>query len=139
MKTPREILLQRHESAQPKLDAVRREALASITHDRPTVTPASSVLKLWEELVLPCRGIWAGLAAVWLGLLVFHLSGSSPARPSMLAKSRPVNSQMFLALREQQQILNELLGPASTSPAAAAPPRNPSTPHSERRTCGQAA
>ena len=131
MKTPREVLLQQHQTAEARLDAIRCRAVAAVLDGR--VTPATFALKLWEELVLPCRGIWAGLSAVWLALLFFHLSGSGAPGPVTIAKSKRPTGGTFLALREQQRILNELFAPASKTEPAASSRRDPPTPHSERR------
>jgi len=133
MKTPHEILLQHHRSVESKLDDVRRKALASVPGHEPVVASATFVQKLWGEVVLPCRGIWTGLAAVWLALLVFHLSGSGAPGPVTVAKTKSASSGMALAFTEQQRIFTEILGPAPDTATAVPPRRDPPTPHSERR------
>lgn len=90
MKTPREILLQRHREATPKLDAIR-ESLVSKLNNEETIGagfPADlgawllgGSTKLWRELFWSCRRTWAGLATVWLGLLVFNALQTGPAAP----------------------------------------------------------
>ena len=72
MKTPREILTQRHRSAESKLDALRREVVAEHViapqfqagpEAAPGFFPRHFVQKLWQELVLPCR---MGVCRAWL-------------------------------------------------------------------------
>ena len=78
MKTPREILLKRHQSANAKLDQLRREVLSTtLSHpirdfrrdgreEKPLAVRALFVV--WRELIWPCRRAWAGMAALWLVL-----------------------------------------------------------------------
>ncbi len=60
MKTPREILFARHQTAAPKLDAVRCEVLAELNHQN---TEAQS---LFSSLVSLCLG---GSNKLWLELV----------------------------------------------------------------------
>lgn len=73
MKTPREILLQRHQAADAKLNQIRREVIAQL--EKPPVAraewlPLCALLKLWRELIWPARRIWAGLATTWVFILI---------------------------------------------------------------------
>lgn len=62
----------------------------------------------WREVVWSSRGIWAGLAAVWILILAGHLSLRE--HPRMLAgKAPPSSREIMMAFREQQSILAELL------------------------------
>jgi hypothetical protein len=139
MKTPRNILLARHQAAAPKLDALRCVVMAKLNNQetkKPSV-PASLVAsllggpnKLWQELVWPARRIWAGLAAVWIGIFAVNFSQRDPA-PVMAAKSS--SPQMMLTFRQQERLLAELTGPGE--PSVAEPPKNKTTaprPRSER-------
>jgi hypothetical protein len=122
MKTPREILLGRHQGAAPKLDAIRREILAGLNHQDTKAQSRTANLvswclgganKLWLELVWPCRRIWAGLAAVWVGILIVNFSQRDGSQ-TMMAKSAPT-AEMMAAFRDQQNLLNELLADRSLS------------------------
>ena len=116
MRTPREILLEQHRSAAPKLDAIRRgvvEAAADANRRKQPVreltfaaTLANAVRLSFQELIWPCRRIWTGLAAVWILILAANVSlhEHSPA----MAKSGP-SSEMMMTLKDQQKILAELL------------------------------
>ena len=127
MKTPREILLARHQEVEPKLDTVRARALASLASP-PAEERQSFALRaglaLWRELILPCRRVWGGLAAVWvviIGLCVF--GGGEPS--VMAGKAVPMDKGTEMALREQRQILAQLLDTTVPTPTAAARPVTP--------------
>lgn len=83
-------------------------------------------MKLWRELIWPCRRAWTGLAAVWLGLLIVNVSTTDSTQ--LAAKSAVIPSpEMLMALREQRRLLSELVQPWPTEtpkppkPAAPAP------------------
>jgi hypothetical protein len=137
MKTPREILLARHKVVEPKLDDIRRECvgqasrLSPVEKKKKSETGRMSVLQLlWHELFLPSRRIWTGLAAVWIVILAVNFSlRDNPQTTMAKASSSP---QMVLALRQQEQMLTELIGP--NDPPAAEPQKSYAPrPSSQRR------
>ena len=128
MKTPREILLERHRNAESKLDAIRREVLAEFVQTEPTVerrpTPPTfsfSLLaaKLWRELVWPCRRIWAGMAATWMVILGLHLAAGSgeATRVTVNHVSKP-GPEIVAAVRERRELMAQLLDPFTPLPVA---------------------
>jgi hypothetical protein len=90
MKTPREILLERHRRAEPGLDEVRRKALVVVVASSSAETsetvrdPGGPILaalrKAWMELIWPSRRAWAGLAVLWL------VGGSEPGNKGLSAR-----------------------------------------------------
>jgi len=146
MKTPRETLFERHRQAEPKLDAVRRKALATLPaagsvndahiNTRAAFHRAPAVLrKAWLELIWPSRRAWAGMAALWLAVLAANLEmkASSTTVPAVgSAHTR----ELARAFEERQRLLAELLLPVSPPPAAAA--RSDPGPRSERLTLSKA-
>jgi hypothetical protein len=129
MKTPREILLQRHRAASPKLDAVRREVVGSLAANlhaassRTTEVPANRLhpglflRQVWREIILPSRRIWGGLAAAWLMILFLNVSSSEPqaGRSSIqMAKSAP---QVLMEVKRHRRLLAELLAEKVEQPA----------------------
>ncbi|HUZ06043.1 MAG TPA: hypothetical protein VMV89_01000 [Candidatus Paceibacterota bacterium] len=138
MKTPRDILMERHQTAAPKLDALRREVVAELNNKG---TKEQSLLaafvasllrcpnKLWLELVWPCRRIWAGLAAIWVFIFAVNLSQRDPSE--MMAQKTPPSPEMILTFRQQEILLAELAG--QNEPQAAERPKTYSPrPSSER-------
>jgi hypothetical protein len=140
MKTPRDILFARHQTAAPKLDAIRCEVVHKFNNkgtkeQRPPVSFVAWLLgcsnRLWLELFFPCRRIWVGLAAVWILIVAVNLSQRDPAE-TMARKSSPPSPEMILTFRQQELLLAELIGPNETQ--AAEPPKTFSPrPSSERR------
>jgi hypothetical protein len=120
MNTPREILLTHHQSAVPKLDAIRREAVVELDHQD---TKAQSMTfnlvawwlggskQLWQELIWPCRRIWTGLATVWILLFIINVSQRDGSQ-TVLAKNAPP-TEMMMTFRDQQKLLNELFADRS--------------------------
>lgn len=137
MKTPREILLDRHRKAEARLDAIRERILAtelpveadsrSLPLDH-SFSLAVAGMKLWQELILPCRRIWCGLAAVWLVIAVMNVTSKDSPKIAN-RRTSPPNSEILMATREQRLLRQELLG-SSIIPAA---PPGVVPPRSERR------
>jgi hypothetical protein len=138
MKTPREILLERHQRAKTKLDGIDPEKLAALARESTNVREKiafsariqSAFEGFWTECVLPWRRAWAGIAAVWIAIFALHLAarGSSSSTGNEMAATK--NPQVLSALREQKQMLAQLLGPVATSTPA---PTKNSGPRSEQR------
>ena len=140
MKTPRDILLERHQAATPRLDALRREVVEGLNNQATKEQSWSASLvalilccskQFWRELIWPCRRIWAGLAAIWILIFVFNLSQRDPSE-LMAKKLPPPSPEMILAFRQQQRLLAELIGPNETRAAEPAKPFLPQ-PRSEGR------
>lgn len=112
MKTPREILFRRHDAADVKLDALRREVVAQLPPTpsaRHEPLPLYIALTIWRELILPARRIWAGLAAAWALLLVANTQISSPPRATASAQNS-APTKLWLKYQEEKQLLAELTG-----------------------------
>jgi len=143
MKTPRELLLARHQAANAKLDRIRRAAIrvaADVNRRSAPVrefTFAATILRVlaipFRELIWPCRRTWTGLAAVWVAILVFNLTHAERGQ-TIAAKSTTSPSEIRLALLEQQRVLAEILDPSPSASPAEPPRRIPlNRPRSERR------
>jgi hypothetical protein len=130
MKTPRELLLQRHEAALPRLDALRARAggfqppsvAQAIAADGDWKSPAPA--SLWERLFGPNPLAWAGLAAAWLVLLAVNYSGRNPASSADIASraSQPSEAAVAEIVRERRREMAELLN--LDEPRAAQPARD---------------
>ena len=110
MRTPRGILLNRHEAADAKLDSVRKNALATAfprTSTKPSL-PVHVAFKIWRELIWPSRRIWTGLAAVWVFILMVNLNLKVSGPRAIVTNSS--SADFMMAFREQEQVLAELTG-----------------------------
>ena len=139
MKTPRDILFAHHRHAEPKLDAIRRKALATLPASGSAVAPQPGrseglllwavLRKAWRELVWPSRRAWAGMAALWLAMLAANLELKStfPAEPAV--RSAPFR-EVMQSFEEQRRLLAELLPAAQPPPVGIPRPR--AQPRSDR-------
>jgi hypothetical protein len=126
MKTPREILLEQHHSAAPKLDAIRREvvkAAADVNRRKQPVreltfaaTLTNAIRFSFLELIWPCRRIWTALAAVWIALFIFNVSQRDKAELAA-RKLPPPSPEAIMAWRQQERLLAELIGPSAPDDA----------------------
>jgi hypothetical protein len=112
MKTPRDILIEKHADLELRLDAIRRHVLqgetgaASCRRARPAWLET-----LWQQLVLPCRRPLAGLGVAWALILV--LQGLANDRLALPRVSSPkLTTDVLVQLKEQWRLRTELLGPA---------------------------
>ncbi len=122
MKTPREILLQRHRSVTPRLDKIRSKVVADLTAppDRESQQPV--VAGFLREFLLPLRWHLAGMSALWL--LAALLSIDRASTPSQTAKASSPSPQMAAAtLFENRRQLAEMINSPTddTAPPTTAP------------------
>jgi hypothetical protein len=107
MKTPREVLFEKHRLVEPKLERMWARIAA-----RPVVAPYQLIAALWRELVWPCRRIWVGLACAWALIVALNLASSEPASPAA-SKAEPRSRDEMQALIEQRRLLAQLIESAS--------------------------
>ncbi len=133
MKTPREILFQWHQAAEPKLDAIRETAVASV-YDRRTHSPAVTDRRYnWREFFLSLRWHLAGMGAAWLMIVLLNLNiGYATTLASAIPSGKIPPAQIILAcLRENRRELLEMIQP-SESRDARPTKLFPAQPRSER-------
>jgi len=113
MKTPREILLDRHHKTEVRLDQIRDEVVAGLGEQedsrRGSPLLIAAILKLWRELVLPARYAWSGIAAIWIVILTvtFATRESSPVREA--DRAIYISPEIRRLLKAQEQLVAELL------------------------------
>ena len=120
MKTPRELILERHQSAEAKLKAIRAEDLAACTRSAaqasrqrpPAFDFSTAVVRFWQETFWPWRRAWIGMAAIWIFILGVDLATGEVPRTASTKPPRP-DPQVLAVLQEQKQLLTELLGPGA--------------------------
>ncbi|HEX4119498.1 MAG TPA: hypothetical protein VH619_02625 [Verrucomicrobiae bacterium] len=105
MKTPREFFLGRHEAAAPRLDRVRNAVLVSMANSRRSIA-----WKLWEELILPARRAWIGIAAAWVVVIGLNLLAGDDGQSGIRAPG-PINPESVIALQRQDQWMAQLTEP----------------------------
>jgi hypothetical protein len=125
MKTPREILLARHRSAESKLDAIRGAVL-------PRATPPGA--RFIREFLLPLRWHFAGMSAAWLLVALLNTYQTSPA---VTAADVPRSSprQLLVALAENRRRLVEVIDESAIDIPAAAQPFVPPRRGAVQTTC----
>jgi hypothetical protein len=112
MKTPKEILLQRHRAASPKLDAIRAGVVGAISGP-PVPEPIS-----WQDMVQSLRWHLAGWGAAWVLVMILNNDHSFSAVGMTAGDESPPAQQIWASLRERRRLLledNE--GPAAQSPS----------------------
>jgi hypothetical protein len=121
MKTPRELLLQRHQTVEPKLDAVRRNALAALSESH---TPASFA-QSWREFVFSLRWHLAGMGAVWIAVLLLNV-GSPPGSTVVIARDKIPPARVILEalLKNRRELLDLTETPPLGEPPALPPRRS---------------
>jgi hypothetical protein len=139
MKTPREILLERHRQAEPLLDEIRRKVLVVAASSSAAVPETRrdpgrliwlALKQAWMELIWPSRRVWAGMVVLWLVVGAVNLQMNTPVQGVPAAQSAPVR-ELAQGLEEQRQLLSELLQTPKT--LTAEPPRPNPRPRSERQ------
>ncbi len=114
MKTPREILLQHHQAAAPKLDAIRAGVVAGLA--RP---PARETVS-WRDLAWSLRWHLTAMSAAWVVAGILNMDSSPSAVAKIPRDKIPAAQQLWASLRENRRLLLEY-SDAPVVEAAAAP------------------
>jgi hypothetical protein len=144
MKRLREVLLEKHQAAEPKLDAIREQVTAGLaagTADAPARAkemerswqPDASAFQVgWRRFLWSLRWHLAGLSAVWLVAIFLNLDHTPDPVQGVTRRDAPSPRQLLAALRENQRQLRELIAAPASEPAPEPPKLTPS-PRSEIR------
>jgi hypothetical protein len=117
MKTPREILLARHEKIQPELELIRSRVLrmalaadlaaAPERSDAELGTGAGWLSQLWQQLFWQPRRAWLGLACAWGFITLMNLSLLDATPQPASQASAEVST--LTAWQEHQRCLESLI------------------------------
>jgi hypothetical protein len=118
MKTPRELILERHQAAKAKLKAIRADDLAVCARSAAQPSPqrrrafnlSTAAARFWQETFWPWRRAWTGMAAIWVFILAFTLASRETPRAASARPPRP-DPEVLAVLQEQKELLTQLLGP----------------------------
>jgi len=113
MKTPQQLLFERHRAVEPKLDAIRAKALAETPHAKPQSHRAkafshSAFFASWREILLSLRWHLTAMSTVWLLALFLNLDRSSVATTTVAKRNTPSPQQLVAALLENRRQIAEL-------------------------------
>jgi hypothetical protein len=136
MKTSKEILLAKHQATMPRLDEIRKAVVADLI-PKPAREEDPFFVKIWQELIWPCRRIWVGLAAVWLGVLAFNASQADAPR-SVMAKAPTTPSELRMAFREQRRVIDEIITENQPTEPAEPTRKSNNKPRTENRATAMA-
>lgn len=109
MKTPREVLLERHQPAKAKLDQIRHAVVAELTPRPFRELGLPFALRFWRELFWPHPKAWAALAGVWLVMLGVQFT-SRDESPRSFTQLAPPSPQVRELLKQQERLFAELIG-----------------------------
>ncbi len=90
--------------------------------------PLEGPSSFWREFLWPSPRAWASLAATWLAILVANIASRDPVIPSASrSQLAPPSGQLLMALKQQRQLLAELMdiSGAAPPPEAEAEPGRP--------------
>jgi hypothetical protein len=125
MKTPRDLLFQRHRSVEPKLDAVRDSVLATVRgtqREKPAATPKPHYTL--RDLLLSCRWHLTAMSAAWLVVLVLNVDRSPGSNTQSARENAAPPRQLMVSLQAYQRQLIELLEPPLAEPVVPPPRRS---------------
>src|SRR5438876_10862819 len=124
MKTPRELLFERHRAAEPKLDTLRQKTVSRLAKAPAVNSRPSAPRSSWRDLLLSLRWHLAGLSAAWLIVLVLNIDHSQAPSPVLAKQNIPSAQQLLTALRENRRQVLELTGGQVVASVVEARPRS---------------
>jgi hypothetical protein len=134
MKTPREILLEKHRTAASKLDTIRERTLARLAEPPKRKWSGEESSFSLRDVIFSLRWHLAGMGTVWLIVALLNLNaGHSPGLMAAVPRGKIPSAQIIMAsLRENRR---ELLQMIQSPDAHDAGPQRliPPQPRSQRR------
>lgn len=123
MKTPRELLLDRHASVEPQLDALRRRALDAVPHPAARTHGSADRIGLLRTALAPWSRHAFGLLAAWTVIVVLQFQSERPGTGEPTAPHTLRNPHSLLAQMEaHRRQIRELLSPEGELPSPTTAP-----------------
>jgi hypothetical protein len=119
MKTPREVLFQRHHSAEAKLDHLRQHVVAGLATDPSTEVEAPRRTSLLRNWILPLRWHLAGLSVSWLIVAFLNVDRTADGPGTQQTHGPP--RYLLTELQENRRRIFELVDAPVAEPATIAP------------------
>jgi hypothetical protein len=135
MKTLREVLFEKHQAAEPRLDAIREQVVAGLNPDGSTEAPVRSKRAAgdwqsgapgWRQFLWSLRWHLAGVSAIWMVALLLNVDSTPELTQDAPRQEAPSPQQFLAGLRESQRQLRELTEAPAAQPAPEAPEPKPS-------------
>ena len=124
MKTPRQILFERHRAVETKLDAVRESVVASMSGRAPVKASAPPERVRLRDLILSFRWHLTALSAAWLIVLFLNADSSTSPVTSVPQEKIPAPRELLASAQAYSRQLVELLEQPAAEPAIAPPRRS---------------
>jgi hypothetical protein len=122
MKTPRKLLLERHAPVDPKLDAIREQAVKNMACAREARAVTDSPgIRFLRELLWSLRWHAVGMSAVWLLVAILNSETSHIPTATMARQGDTPAPDLLLVLAENRRHLLEMID--SPNAAEVAPPK----------------
>jgi hypothetical protein len=119
MKTPRDVLLHHHESANSQLDAIRNNVIGNLKTPPDGKPQRQTSAGFFREFLLPLRWHLAGMSALWLLAAVLSVDGTSST--AHIAENNAPPAQVLAALCENRRQLAEMIEPPNDKVATPIP------------------
>ncbi len=138
MKTLREVLYEKHQAAEPGLDALRQRVIAGLAPGgakRGAGEWAAGVAALeagWRQRLWSLRWHLAGMSAAWVLALALNLDPAPASARRAAHRDAPSAEQALAALRENHRQIREMVAAPGAEPVPAPTELAPS-PRSEVR------
>lgn len=115
MKSPRELILERHEAATPELDALRSRLLADLASPVATPLPQNrnpvSRARDWFQWMLPWPRQVAAMGCLWMLVSLLNHQ-TTPSLPVPTAERTPGFAHRIVSsILENRRQLSELIAP----------------------------
>lgn len=119
MKTPHEVLLQYHRSAEAKLDRIRENVVANLETGPSREVEGPRPASFLRNFILPLRWHLAGLSVAWVIVALLNINRPSNAPTAQQVRTQP--RHLLAELRENRRLIFELVEAPVSEPVPLPP------------------